>query len=208
MLRVELACQEFDRASGHLGKTSWPIDITEDQLTELMAIPAVWTPNTRAPDQLDGVALWAIKNVLLLTTVLQSWKKQKPWSKWLLQCFETDPELSHEWELRMIWSEDTNALSNEVEDSEIMLTDIIRPDDYPQFDLLPGELINKEAIRKNRRDHAIVAAMFRRLQSEQDDLSFLREEEDKPLTSRGPFDLSVEDIDILVSNFGQEDQLW
>jgi len=34
MLRVELACQEFDRNTGPDGKTSWRVEVDEEQLLE------------------------------------------------------------------------------------------------------------------------------------------------------------------------------
>lgn len=118
MLQVELACQMFHREAGQDGKTAWPIDLTEEQLTELMQIPGVWTPNTRKLDQMDGIAVWACRSLVLLVTVLQSWKRRKPWAYWLLQCLESDSECRRSWELRTIWTEDVNAESNEIELTE------------------------------------------------------------------------------------------
>lgn len=211
MLKVELACQEFKREDGETGKIAWPIkDLTEEQLQEIMSIPGVWTPNTRKVDQLDGVAIWACKNVLLLRTVLQSWRK-KEWAQWMVECLKSDPDCKRGWELRTIWTEDLNQIANEedaleltdVVPSTIELTEVV---EEPNFVILPHEPTDVEALRENRRNHAIVKQMFRRIHSEAPILS-VEEEEDSELTS--PFsDLGDEEVEILVSNLGQEDTLW
>lgn len=215
VLTVELACQEFDRTDGHSGKTSWPITITEEQVTDLMTIPAVWTPNQRKVDQLDGVAIWAILSPVLLVTVLKGWSKRKPWVHWLLQCFENDKDLKQTWELRMIWTDDPLEYEPVLE-----LTDVVDPRwgivYEPDCELLPGDLPNKEVIRQRRKDMWIGLRALDRIHAKLpepdmyedyiDDLYSVDEE--KPMTKRHPLDYSPEEIDVLVSNLGQEDTLW
>ena len=214
MLRVELACQMFRREDGDLGKTSWPIQIDEGQLTELMEIPGVWTPNTRKVDQIDGVAIWAVKCPALLITVLTGWanrrKNPKDWANWILEVLRTDPELKRGWELRMTWTEDLNSAANQPD--EILLTDTVEP----EFVMLPAEPLDRAAHRQRLKDRLIAERALARIHAtptpevpEEDYIEFLfREEEQGPVMTRDDRQFSDDEIDALVSNLGQEDQLW
>jgi hypothetical protein len=212
MLKIEVACQMFDRETGAEGKTAWPIDITEEQLTEVMAIPGgIFTPNTRKTDQLDGVSIWSIRLLPLLITMLKSYQKRKPWVCWLLACFETDPKCKHDWEIRMIWTEDLQQVTNDAAEQTLVLTDVVEPPTIELTEivsktdcvLLPGTMLDKEAIRQNRRDHAIVQRMFRRIHAEP-----ISEEKTTPVRSPFSLDFDEEEVEIALSNLGKEDILW
>jgi hypothetical protein len=176
MLKVELACQEFTRRDGVAGQTSWPLNLTEDQLLTLQRIPNVFTPNTRTADQLDGVAIWTIKSPLLLVTVLMSWMKRQPWAATIVEIFrKEDRQLKRDWTLRMIFVEEPQK--------EIELTEVYSGVD---FVLLPGEVPNREKHRRFLRGQ--IAAMFGG-------------------RKRRPFDYDEDEICLLVSNLGEENQL-
>ncbi len=232
MLQVEVACREFGRETGNDGKIVWPIDITEEQLTEVMSIPTVFTPNTRQKDQLDGVAIWAIRDRLLLATILKSWQSAKPWVGLILACFETDKDLKQDWELRMAWTEDLDEEANITEltdevDKPLNLTNVIAPPPPPEIEvaMIPGRPPDKKSHREWLKNHLLVRRMFNRIHAKRlrgeedpefsqfgeafiDDL--LSEEDLNPEKKREPFTLDFDDleVDALVSNFGEEDQLW
>lgn len=225
MLKVELACQEFDRETGLDGKTVWPIDVSEEQLTEVMQITTVWTPNTRKSDQLEGVAVWALRDPLLLQTVLKSWARRKPWVNWFLACLETDKDLKRGWELHMAWSEEikldmgeTQELPLLCESDIIELTDIVElrnivesdrrvrhVDADPDFVLLPGSMPDKKAHREWLKDHMLVRRMFDHIHSA---LALREEEREVAEEMVNPFPFDDEEMEIILGNIGQEDQLW
>jgi len=230
MLRVELACQEFDRNTGPDGKTSWRVEVDEEQLLEVMSIRNVFVPNTRKADQLDGVAIWAIRDPLMLVTVLKSWGRRKEWVTSLLDCLSSDPRLERSWELRTLQTEDVDAIVNDpnelalnligdaIEDVEFLdeeteLEWIVDDDDYvPESSELP----DKEEHRARMKARLIVRRMFDRIHSEplpegsdQDlDEFLLSEEEEKLVLDRYNLDFQEDEVDHFVSNLGQEDQLW
>lgn len=210
MLKIELACQEFTRETGNDGKIVWPIDITEEQLTEVMSIPAVFTPNTRAVDQLEGTAVWAIRDKLMLVTLLKSWQSQEAWTGLLLACFASDKGLTRDWELRMTWTEDLDEVAQSEGEETLELTNAIclpGPCVKSQAALLPGKPLDKQAIRENRKNHALAQRLFRRVH---DPDSFFAEEDFGRGADLKPLDLDFDkdDLDGFVANFGQEDQLW
>lgn len=148
MLKIELACQEFGREAGCDGQTAWPLNLDEDQITRLMSIPGVFSPNTRQRDQLDGAMVWSIGKMLMLSTVLQTWRRKHPWVLTVLEIFrKEDAKLKRDWQLRMIHIEDPV--------SEIELTEVV------------GETFSSR-----------------------------------------PFPLHEEEVDLLVSNIGEDNQLW
>lgn len=212
VLKVELGYHESTRNQGYLGKVSWPININEDQLTELMEIPGVWIPNTRTRDQIDGVTLWALTNRLLLTTILRSWKRSKPWVEGLLELFENDPDGKHAWDLHMAWVNEEDIMDDE---PALELTDIVRPEDSDEGMMLPCEPIDRKAHRQYLKDRVIALNAIARihkvdplLDDEAFDFGLFEEDEEKLEKGEDPFDFSDEDVNLLVDNLGKEDQLW
>ena len=221
MISIELARRDFDRSVGWQGKTSWPLAISEENLVELLAINGKKTfeINTRAKDQMTGVEIYFIKDLLMLVTLLKSWQRKKPWVQWLLQCFVLDTQLNQDWELRITKSvghvptlvlneemvvKGTLALPGSVKET-LELTQLADPVD---FVMLPGTLPSREVHR------ATLKELFHEEQACRvicfGDLEFpsLREEERKLMPNRHPLNFDDVEMETLVSNIGQEEPLW
>lgn len=180
MLHAELARQQFQLENGI---DSWPlVDFTRENLEQVLAIPATFTLSTRKNDQTKDRVVYAVRNLLLLHTVLRSWERRQPWAQAWLEILKNDPELKHQWVLqvgKVIGSDLTAPTLPALPDPGVCHGNHIEALFNSDAPITPIEAVDP-------------ATLF--------DLS-------RPDLGAEPITLSDEDVDRLVSNIGQEDCL-
>lgn len=151
MIRAELTCHNFSRTNNVDRIIHCFLDTTADNLAQILALPGVFTVNTRTADQVANRMVHCITGLLMLVTILKSWQLTRPFARTWLEILKVDPEFKYRWSL-YVW-DDQNAE-------------------------LPVE---------------ISSAHLTRIPSQ---------------GSEGLLELTEEDIDVFVNNFGERNTLW
>lgn len=203
MLKVELAVQELSILDGVDGQTVWPLNIDEDQLRQMLEIPATFTPNTRKKDQIESFNVWAVKSVVLLVTVLVSWQRKQKWCAQIVEIIrKEDPKMKRSWNLRTTFIDET--VQPDFNDDTLELTNIVPSVDFVlEQNTVPDKAAHRAALKANllaARAHRELNEIEFDSETDLGDFAILPSE----VESRSPFDLSSDEIDLLISNIGAE----
>jgi hypothetical protein len=199
MLKVELAVQELGKLDGIEGQTAWPLCIDEQQLLQLLEVPGVFVANTRKKDQIESFAVWSVKSVVLLVTVLASWQRKQKWCRPIMEILrKEDAKMQREWHLRTCYYNETVMPDYQVE--PILLTEAPKLDHV----LIRGTVPDKAAHRAALKEEINAARAHAELNSIGLDLEIEITDSLGDTKRLSPFDYHQDEIDFLVSNLGTE----
>jgi hypothetical protein len=203
VLKAELAVQELSILDGVDGQTVWPLNIDEDQLRQMLDIPSTFTQNTRKKDQIESFTVWAVKSVVLLVTVLSSWQRKQKWCAQIVEIIrKEDPKMKRSWNLRTTFIDET--VLPDFNDDTLELTNIVPSVDFVlEQSTVPDKAAHRAALKAGllaARAHRGLNEIEFDFETDLGDFAILPSE----VESRSPFDLSGDEIDLLISNIGTE----